>query len=324
MSAESIRGWGLACFVCAVCVPSAWCQEWAESFERGLGSAKPYHRDGSTAQLAIESDKPADGRQFLRAMLPGTRALEGVNVTATALSGGRVAIVTAKVRGRGRIWLCLISANGWLYSPDTVQLTDRWQTISLCKALMVSDKTLGIHFLGKDVQPDAIFELDDVRVTLAESPIVYDAEVGPRRFEAENFAQRHRDVTEDESASGGRTVSSGQYCRLMQMPFPRTSRPVTVYLRVNAGSRKEAYRLLTTQGGQTQVLSTAEEIACGARPRRAPGSRDDRTTNGASPTREEHWRWFRFRRFTQVRWAIISTSIPGRPKAPSSRCRLIL
>ena len=31
-----IRGWGLACFVCLACVPAAWCQDWAESFEQGL------------------------------------------------------------------------------------------------------------------------------------------------------------------------------------------------------------------------------------------------------------------------------------------------
>ena len=262
--------WILTCLVVAVCVPSAWCQQWTESFESGLGNAKPYHRDDARADLEIASGDPAEGKQFLRASLPGKRKLEGVNVTATALGGGRLATVTAKVRGSGQIWLCLISANGWLYAPGTVSLADQWQTISLSKSLMVRDRTLGIHFLSRDIQQGAVFEVDDVQVTLADPPKVFDAQVGPWRLEAEEFTLRRSYVAQDESASGGRSVGSGQYCRLVQMPFPRTSRPVTVYLRVKAGSGDEEYRLITTQGGNTQFLGSA-------RPK--PG---------------RHWQWVRF------------------------------
>jgi len=238
------------------CVPFAWGQQWNEGFENEQVSAKPYHKDEPNAQLEITSDNPAEGKQFLRAALPGKRKLEGVNLTATALSGGRLATVTAKVRGSGQIWLCLISANGWLYSPRTVPLSDQWQTVVLSKALMVRDRTLGIHFLSRDIQQGAVFEVDDVQVTLADPPNVSDAQVGPRRLEAEDFTLRHRDVAQDKTASGGRSVGSGQYCRLVEMPFPRTSRPVTVYLRVKAGSGDEEYRLITTQGGNTQFLSS--------------------------------------------------------------------
>ncbi len=247
----------LACLSVAACVSCAWCQQWTESFENGLGSAKPYHRNDAHAELEIASDNPAKGKQFLRAALPGKRKLEGINVTATGLSGGRVATVTAKVRGSGQIWLCLISANGWLYSPRTVSLTEQWQTVSLSKALMLRDKTLGIHFLSREIQQGAVFEVDDVQVTLADPPKVYDAQVGPWRLEAEDFTLRQKDVAQDESASGGRSVSSGQYCRLVQMPFPRTSQPVMVYLRVRGGSGEEEYRLITTQGGNTQFLASA-------------------------------------------------------------------
>jgi len=251
-------------------VPSAHCDVWREDFENGIGSAKPYHKDGPRAELEIASDDPAKGKQFLRAALPGKRKLEGVNVTATELSGGRVATVTATARGSGQIWLCLISANGWLYSPRTVPLTDQWQTVEMSKALMVGDRALGIHFLSRDIQQDAVFEVDDVQVTLADPPKVYDARVGPWRLEAEAFTLRHRDVAQDESAAGGQSVGSGQYCRLVQMPFPRTSRPVTIYLRVKAGSEDEEYRLITTQGGNTQFLGRAR------------------------PKPAKHWQWIRF------------------------------
>lgn len=217
--------WILACLSVVACVPFAWGQQWSEGFENGLGAAKPYHKAEPNAELEIATDNPAEGKQFLRARLPGKRKLEGVNVTATALSGGRVATVTAKVRGSGQIWLCLISANGWLYSPRTVPLTDQWQTVSLSKTLMLRDKTLGIHFLSREIQQGAVFEVDDVQVTLADPPRVYDAQVGPWRLEAEDFTLRQKDVAQDESASGGRSVSSGQYCRLVQLPFPRTSEP---------------------------------------------------------------------------------------------------
>ncbi|MBC8870014.1 MAG: hypothetical protein H8E44_11380 [Planctomycetes bacterium] len=266
---ELVR-WIVACFVVLACASSAWSQQWTESFENGLGNAKPYHRNDARAELEIASDVRADGKQFLRATLPGKRKLEGVNVTATALSGGRLATVTAKVRGTGQIWLCLISANGWLYSPHTVPLTDQWQAIELSKVLIIRDKTLGIHFLSRDIQQGATFEVDDIQVTLADPPKVVDAQVGPWRLEAEDFTLRRSYVAQDESASGGRSVGSGQYCRLVQMPFPRTSRPVTVYLRVKAGSGDEEYRLITTQGGNTQFLGSA-------RPK--PG---------------RHWQWVRF------------------------------
>ena len=46
-----LKKWTLTFFVVAACAPSAWCQQWTESFENGQGGAKPYHnivrrRDG--------------------------------------------------------------------------------------------------------------------------------------------------------------------------------------------------------------------------------------------------------------------------------------
>ena len=150
---------------------AALAQAWSEGFEAGLGSTKSYQPDDGTV-LARGQARPAEGKQYVRAVLPGKKALEGVNVTATGLSGGRVATVTAQVRGTGELWLCLISRNGWLYAPATVPLSDRWQQVALSKVLVSADTSLGIHFLTHPDSPRgaARFEVDDVRVALAPRP----------------------------------------------------------------------------------------------------------------------------------------------------------
>jgi hypothetical protein len=239
-------------------------QEWTESFEAGIGTAKPYHRDAPQAQLALATDGAAEGQHAIRAALPGERKLEGVNVTATGLAGGRLAAVAAKVRGRGNIWLCLISSNGWLYSSSTVPLTDEWQEVSLSKVLMARDTQLGIHFLSRDVQKGAVFEVDDIRVALAEAPEVYDAEVGPWRLEAEDFAARVADVADDSSAPGGKVLRNGRYLALEGLPFPRCSGAITVHLRVKPGAEAEDYRLYTRQGGNRQTLYGVKPETTGA------------------------------------------------------------
>lgn len=237
--------------------------EWTEDFEEGIGTAKPYHRDAPQAELALATDGAAEGRHFVRAILPGERKLEGLNVTATGLQGGRRATVGAQVRGKGEIWLCLISSSGWLYSPDTVTLTDQWQEVSLNKALMAKDTQLGIHFLSRDVQKGAVFEVDDIRVSLGEAPEVYDAEVSPWRLEAEDFAGRVADVVDDTSASGGGAVRNGRYLALEDLPFPRCDRPATVHVLVNAGAEQEDYRLFTRQGGNRETLCQVKPEATG-------------------------------------------------------------
>jgi hypothetical protein len=230
-------------------------QQWSEGFETGLAGVRPYHREPPDAKLEIASDGAAEGKQFLRATLPGKRPLEGFNLTASGLAGGRLATVTAKVRGRGEIWLCLIAGNGWLYSARTTVLTDRWQEIALTKILMAKDKSLGIHFLSRTVQSGAVFEVDHVQVTLAAPPQVYDATVGPWRCEAEDHAARRKQIADDRSASDGKAVSDREFAVVLDLPFPRTSRPVHVFLRAKSGSPEANYRLITFQGGNREIVS---------------------------------------------------------------------
>ncbi len=78
---------------------------------------------------------------------------------------------------------------------------------------------------------------------------VYDAEVGPWAFEAEEFVLPGGWVWDDPAASGGKAPKSDGLMTLDGLPFPRTSRPVTVYLRVWPGTQEEEIRLTTTDGG---------------------------------------------------------------------------
>lgn len=255
-------------FLCAlaVClVRSGLGQGWREGFENGPGSARPYEDSPGGTTVEVVAGGAAEGNQFLRAVLPGKKPLEGVNVTASGLRGGRVATVTAQVRGKGRLWLCLISRNGWLYSPETVLLTDRWQPVSLRKVLVRADTALGIHFLSHPESPReaAVYEVDDVSVSLGPPPRVYDAEAGPWRFEAEDFAQRRDWVAPDGEASGGQVVRRQRYLALAGLPFPRTERPVFVHVRVRSASPGETCRLETRQAGQTEVLCTARPSRAG-------------------------------------------------------------
>lgn len=236
-------------------------QSWREGFEQGIGSARPYHADPPTTPLELVADGAAEGNRYLRATLPGQRRLEGFAVTATGLPGARLAVVSVKVRGRGELWLCLYSRNGWLYAPATTALTAEWQTISLAKVLVAADTTLGINFLTREVQPGAVFEVDDIAVRMAPALTVADTPVGPWRLEAEDFLHRAADRADDPSASGAACGRTDRYLRLTGLPFPRTSRPVTIALRVRAGSEKEEWRLGTTQGGLLQRLAAVRPPA---------------------------------------------------------------
>ena len=247
----------LPVLVCAgLLAPTAVAQQWSEGFEEGLAGVRPYHSKPPNAKLEIGTESPAEGKQFVRATLPGKAKLEGFSITAKDLTAGRVVTVTAQARGKGEIWLCLISGGRWLYSPSTVPLTQQWQQVSLSKVLLAKETLLGIYFISRTVQQGAVFEVDDVKVTLEPRLHTYDAEVGPWRLEAEDYALRRAYVAPDESGSGGKVVRYAGYMRIAGLPFPRATRPVTVYLRVCPDTDQEHYQLATAHGGFRQVLQT--------------------------------------------------------------------
>lgn len=261
-------GAGLACAACAALVSA---QEFLEDFETGNGNAFSYHKAPDDLKIERRQGQAASGQWYLRGVLPGRKKLEGLALTATGLSGARLANVTAQVRGQGEIWLCLISGNGWLYSPTTKPLTDHWQEISLSKVLVAGDKSLGIYFITRDVQPGAVFEVDRVRVQLAAEWPTGDTAAGPWRLEAEDFASSTRTVAADAQALGGSALQSEQHVLAADLPVPQTSRPLRIACRVRSGAADDAWRLVTWQGGNAQYLQTVK------------------------PTQVDRWEWLQFK-----------------------------
>jgi hypothetical protein len=261
---------GLACHLLIGLSPAR-PQDFLEDFETGTGGAFSYHQTPNDIKIERLQGRAASGHWYLRGVLPGQRKLEGLAVTATGLTGARLANVTAQVRGRGEVWLCLISGNGWLYSPATKPLTDQWQEISLSKVLIAADKSLGIYFITREVQPGAIFEVDRVQVKLSPVLPTGDAPVGPWRLEAEDFSPSARTVAADAEALGGKAIRSEQYSIAADMPVPQTSRPLHIACRVSPSAADDAWRLVTWQGGNIQYLQAVK------------------------PTRTNEWEWLQFK-----------------------------
>lgn len=259
----------LGLFVTMLLTP-CFAQEFREDFETGTGGAFSYHKAPDEVKIERVEGQAASGHWYLRGVTQGQRNLEGYALTATGLSGGRLATATAKVRGKGELWLCLISGNGWLYAPTTTTLTDQWQEVSLAKVLVANDKSLGVYFITRETQAGAIFEVDDVRVSLAPPLETFDAPVGPWRLEAEDFCPNGKNVATDPQALQGRMIQSEQYVVAADLPCPRTSRPLRVALRVRSGDEQDTWRLATRQGGNSQYLRTAK------------------------PSRKNEWEWLVF------------------------------
>jgi len=98
---------------------------------------------------------------------------------------------------------------------------------------------------------------------LAPPPWVDDAAVGPVRLDAEDFVGDLSWVAQDDAASGGSVVQHRNALELSGMPFPRSSRPVTVYVRIRPGCARAECLLYTAQGGNRQALSTIETTTRG-------------------------------------------------------------
>jgi hypothetical protein len=82
-------------------------QDYVQGFEQDLGGAASYHPAPDALTVELGTNAPASGKRYARAVLPGKQPLEGFHVTATGLTGARLATVTAQVRGQGELWLCL-------------------------------------------------------------------------------------------------------------------------------------------------------------------------------------------------------------------------
>ena len=248
------KGTFLFLFLMTVCVLGADGAEeptepiWQETFDEGISAAHTYFKDGKRATLE------ATDNGTILATLPGERTLEGFRVTAKGLPANRRVKVTARVRGKGDLLLALNSGNGWLYAPVHT-LGNEWQSLVTEKATASRDTAVSVFFISAaKKQPGAIFEVDDVQV-FVESPLeVADVEVPPRKFEAEEFAPLADTVSEDATASAGQLVSGDSSFRLNCIPFPRTSRLVSVYVRLRSGAKKSRLSLISRRCRQGQTI----------------------------------------------------------------------
>ena len=221
---------------------------WQETFDEGISAAHTYFEDGKTATLE------ATGDGAIRATLPGERTLEGFRVTAKGLPANRRVKVKARVRGKGDLLLAINSGNGWLYAPLRT-LGDKWESLVAEKTTEPRGTTVSVFFISAaKKQPGAIFEVDEVQVFVEPPLEVADVEVPPRKFEAEEFAASADAVSEDATASAGQLVSGDSSFRLNCIPFPRTNRLVSVYMRLRSGAKKSRLSLISRRCGQGQTI----------------------------------------------------------------------
>ncbi len=87
----------------------------------------------------------------------------------------------------------------------------------------------------------------------------YEAEVGPWRFEAEDFPMWQSYTRDAPEASGGKMMQAQNwYMAMIDMPFPRSRKPLSVYVRVKPDSLKETYHVQTRQRGKTEYVATVK------------------------------------------------------------------
>ncbi len=224
---------------------------WQADFSLPNGGFDTYHKDGGG--VTIEKAE-LDGTPVVVAKTPGKQPLEGVRISASNLPPGRLCTFTAEVRGQGDVWLIAYSSNGWLYSPHTVKLTDRWQEITLTKPLGLDNAGVSVCLLTKDIGPLHV-QIKSLRARPELTPQVWDREVPPVRFEAEEFSVHANKIVEHVGASGGKVVTDARHMYLRGIPCPRTSKPIYVYLRAKMPENEGYFAVMSTAGSATQRLN---------------------------------------------------------------------
>ena len=240
-----------------------------DTFERGAGKWGPYHRNEPRATASVVVDDTARGGSFLRVQCPGQRPLEGVNTPVSGIEDLALYTIRARVRGKGKLWGCVSSRNGWLYAKQTIALTSQWQTYTVPKLTGAGERTLSINFLTRQAH-EATFEIDAVEVVKQPGPPAAHTAVGPVRIEAEDYALNVTYIKTDKTALAGRALSAPIYTGIANAPFPLTTRPAFVYVRLKPGTPADVYRLAARVGGYEHTLAVAK------------------------PATQQGWQWVRF------------------------------
>ncbi len=84
-------------------------------------------------------------------------------------------------------------------------------------------------------------------------------EVPPFRLIAADFARVRKQIAEDPAAYDGRVLQQSARLTLMDLPFPRTSQEVSVYVKVRAESPKDVLTLETYRGEKRVALAKITE-----------------------------------------------------------------
>ena len=226
-----------------------------EDFEQAASLWQPYHKDSPQAAITIERDA-AEGNRFLQIRCPGNRRLEGAQTTIGKIEPLTHYTVRAKVRGKGNLFPCLLSGNGWIYARDVVSLSARWQEVSIPKLTGPADTSLSIYFITRDAEA-ATFEIDSLEVIRRPDPPACDAVADPVRIEAEELMPRADQIASDPAAASGKAVQMPNRHTLPDIPLPATSKAAFVYLRLKPGSPGDRGDLLATIDGYAHSLATA-------------------------------------------------------------------
>lgn len=236
-----------------LCVAGAFAQEpaWQVDLTQPNGGFGTYNDNEAVRVTTMEED----GRRIVRAEAPGDRTLEGLQiVTAPVLPGGRRAAIRAEVRGSGDMWLIANSRNGWLYSRETVALTDQWQTVQLTKPLALADDRMTICLVTKEAAPMTV-EVRALQVSVEPPPPTSDMPVPPVGVEAEALSAYAKHVERSDDASGGALVTGTNFALLAGIPTPHTSRPIYVFGRARLPGADTYWAVVADTGGGSQRIN---------------------------------------------------------------------
>ncbi|MFP3903596.1 MAG: hypothetical protein ACLFWB_05060, partial [Armatimonadota bacterium] len=243
--------------LCVALAASAQETVWEADFSQPNAGFQPYHDEGGAALEMVE----VDGAPVLHVTTPGSTTLEGACTNVgPGLQAGLRYTFKAEVRGSGQIWVIGNSRNGWLYSRETVELTDRWQEVIFTKPLAVNDDRMRVCLLTREVG-ELDMQVRSASVVQELVPETYGRDVSPVRFEAEEASVYAEHVREIEGASGGLGCEHGKYMYLSGIPAPRTSRPIYVYVRAKMPDT-DAYCAVrgATQSGFQRLNKMSTEV----------------------------------------------------------------
>ena len=195
-------------------------------FEDGIAGWKDYSVGGEV--MSQSSEEAHSGKYSLKVETAGANSLEGV-VTTVGVSPMARYLVSVYAKGQGKIYLCTLGSNGWIYGKKT-DLTSEWQELKL--GMFARINVIVPNIITAAGTQKAIFYLDDLKVVKVSPPALSKAEVEPIKFEAENYYWNAKTVT-DSSASGGAYAEGFRWYELAHdVPYPQTATPVYIYLKV--------------------------------------------------------------------------------------------